>query len=509
MRTERIRKLLQILSEGLMEREEVLRLAVLALVAGENLFIYGPTGTAKSMVARRLTLLLRDARTFEYLLGRFTTPEELFGPVSIARLRDEDRYERIVEGFLPAADIVFLDEIWNASSPILNTLLTAIQERRFRNGTEELLLPLKTVIGASGSPPPEDGTLQNIWDRFLIRLETGPVEEGEAFLRLILAPRTGETPDVPDGDRITPDELDEWRDGIDAVELTGDIQEFILDVRERITRHNQMQDENLPPIVVSDRRWKQIVNMLRTSAYLNDRNRVDVFDCILMRHCLWSRPAETEMINTIIEETLFRYSTSGRFDAEAFRQRLKRTVQELRAAAYEVHQETSEEPLEYRGEYYRVLDFVEDHLTLIWIGDFQNLRTEQATETDLFFYGDGEDYAYSERFPIRLIDPVTVEIADERFSVETVRIERDRERPVLITPEARSILRNDLETLRRETESVLDEIRQYREASSSEATQHLFVHRSWAGIVATGMDQAAQEFAALQLEIDDALRELD
>ncbi len=510
MRADRIRNLLEALAEGLYEKDEVLRLAVLAAIARENMFLFGPPGVAKSMIARRLPEMLRDARSFEYLLGRFSTPEELFGPVSITRLKDHDQYERIVDGFLPAAEIVFLDEIWNASSPILNTLLTAINERRFRNGKEDMALPLKTVIGAAGALPPEDdAALSNLWDRFLLRMETNPIEDQEAFLQLLLDTRSDLPGSIPEKDRITPDELDEWHDEIDRVVVPEDIREFILDIRERISRHNRMQEGEGPVITVSDRRWKQIANLLRTSAYLNDRTEVDVFDCILMRHCLWSRRDEVEVINTIVEETLYRYSTSGRFDAEAFRHRLASTLADVRSARFVLERESTEVPLEYRGEYYRVLDFVEDHLTLIWIGDFQNLNEETAIETDLFFYGDEEDYAYSERFPVRLIDPVTVEIAEDRFSVETVQVEREQERPVELDKETRDSLATRLRDLRSETDQVIEAVRRYREMSAGEAIDHLFVHRSWAEIVAAGMDEAARDFAALQLEIDDALRDLE
>lgn len=499
--------LLQALSRGLFEKEEILRLALLATIAGENLFLYGPTGIAKSMVARRLPLVFRDARSFEYLLGRFSTPEELFGPVSITQLKDHDRYERLVEGFLPAAEIVFLDEIWNASSPILNTLLTAINERRFRNGNDDLVLPLKTVIGAAGDVPPEDAALENLWDRFLLRMETTAIRDEDTFVEFLFGAASDAVVTVPETERITPDELDEWHDLSRQVSIPDEIVAFILDVRERISRHNRMQEDD-SPITVSDRRWKQIIKLLRTSAFLNDRIEVDVLDCVLMRHCLWSRRPDREVVNTIVEEALLRYSVSGRFDAEAFRARLETTLTDVRSARFELHRTTSEKPLEYRGEYYRIVDFVEDHLTLMWIGDYQNLSTDRTTETDLFFYGDSEDYAYSERFPIRLIDPITVEIAEERFSVETVTVEHDEERPIELDGKTRADMYARLEALRTETNEVLEAIDRYRESSTGEAVAHLFVHRSYANIVTGGMDQAAREFAALQLDIDDALHDL-
>ncbi|MBP7442582.1 MAG: AAA family ATPase, partial [Thauera sp.] len=144
----RLARLLEVLESGLVERRQVLRLSLLGAVAGEHTLLIGPPGTAKSALARRIHLAFRDARYFERLLTRFTVPEELFGPLSIRAL-EEDRYERHVAGFLPDAEVAFIDEVFKANSAILNALLTLLNEREFDNGAGRLRCPLISVIGAT------------------------------------------------------------------------------------------------------------------------------------------------------------------------------------------------------------------------------------------------------------------------------------------------------------------------------------------------------------------------
>ncbi len=124
---EHIEQLIEWMSQGVYEKEQLIAIALLCAVSGENLFLLGPPGTAKSMVASRLKMVFKDAKSFDYLMSRFSTPDEIFGPISISRLKNDDKYERLTSGYLPEADVVFLDEIWKAGPSIQNTLLTVIQ----------------------------------------------------------------------------------------------------------------------------------------------------------------------------------------------------------------------------------------------------------------------------------------------------------------------------------------------------------------------------------------------
>jgi MoxR-like ATPase len=178
----RLQRIRDALSEGLIERDIPIRLALLAALAGEHVLLIGPPGTAKSELARRLRLAFTGQTYFERLLTRFSVPEELFGPLSIKAL-EEDKYQRQTDGYLPTAAVAFLDEIFKANSAILNALLTLLNEREFDNGTQRVKTPLVSVVGASNELPQEEELLA-LYDRFLVRYHVGPVTD-DGFAKLL------------------------------------------------------------------------------------------------------------------------------------------------------------------------------------------------------------------------------------------------------------------------------------------------------------------------------------
>lgn len=154
-------------ANGLVEREALVELIVLAAVAQEHLLVIGPPGTAKSVAVRRVAETI-GGQYFEYLLGRFTEPNEIFGPVDLRKLK-EGVVETQISGMLPEAEIAFLDEIFQGSTAILNTLLGLLNEREFRRGHTRIHCPLRVCVGASNALP-EDESLAAFADRFLVRI---------------------------------------------------------------------------------------------------------------------------------------------------------------------------------------------------------------------------------------------------------------------------------------------------------------------------------------------------
>lgn len=245
-------------------------------------------------------------------MSRFSTPDEIFGPVSISKLKDADTYERIVDGYLPSATIAFLDEIWKAGPAIQNALLTIINEKIYRNGQFSIRVPLKGLIAASNELPAQGQGLEALWDRFLLRCLVGGIEDMGEFDRMISS--TDETePVVNEQLQITGEEYVRWEKEIAAIKIHYSIFEVIHALKDGIEQYNrQVQNEGgiSAPLYVSDRRWKKMVKLLKTSAFLNGSDTIRLSDCTLLSYCLWSETEHMEAIEEMVAAAI-RKSAEG------------------------------------------------------------------------------------------------------------------------------------------------------------------------------------------------------
>jgi MoxR-like ATPase len=292
----KLKKLIEALSENLVEKDEVIKLALLSMIAKENLILIGPPGTAKSEISRRLSQVIKDTNYYEYLLTKFTTPEEVFGPLSINELK-KGQFKRNTEGYIPTSDIVFLDEIFKANSSILNSLLTIINEKVFHNGSQKEKAPLISLIGASNELPMGNSELEALYDRFLVRKYVDYVsdENIDALFHL-----NNQAFELAYDLKMTKEELNAIATQSNTVEIPSEIIEIIKSIR--LNLKEKFKDNKIE--FLSDRRLVRILKLLKISAFTNGRNSVEHSDLFLLKHCLWSSPENRDKISKIIYKNI-------------------------------------------------------------------------------------------------------------------------------------------------------------------------------------------------------------
>jgi MoxR-like ATPase len=273
------------------DKDEIVDLLGVALVAGENLFLLGPPGTAKSALVQELARRI-DGRVFDYLLTRFTEPNELFGPFDIRRLREGELVTN-TEGMLPEAELVFLDELLNANSAILNGLLMVLNERIFRRGRETRRLPLLMVVGASNRLP-EDEALAALFDRFLLRVrcENVPTEQ---LQHVLVAGWELESRNENPTRTLTVGQIAELQGLLrqaDLSQIRGPLGELVQRLRHA-------------GITVSDRRAVKLQRAIAASALLCGRLEARVSDLWVLRY-IWDSEEQMEVLESLVEDALKR-----------------------------------------------------------------------------------------------------------------------------------------------------------------------------------------------------------
>ena len=279
----------QPLKQMFVGKDEIIDLLAVALVSRENLFLLGPPGTAKSALVRSLAEKI-DGRFFDYLLTKFTEPNELFGPFDIRRLREGDLVTN-TEGMLPEADFVFLDELLNANSSILNSLLMALNERVFRRGRESRALPALMFVGASNRLP-EDESLNALFDRFLLRVRCDNVSD-EQLPAVLQAGWALQRHSAIASSGISVSSLRTLQSAIESIDLTEIAHNYIEAV-------NKMRRAG---IAISDRRAVKLQRPIAASALICGRSKADVTDLWILRH-IWDIQEQQEVLAAIVDSTM-------------------------------------------------------------------------------------------------------------------------------------------------------------------------------------------------------------
>jgi MoxR-like ATPase len=294
----RLQEAARVMEQHFLDKQEVTRLMLISVVAGEHMLLVGPPGTAKSAMVRMFAELI-DARYFEYLLTRFTEPNELFGPVDIKAFR-EGTYTRRTETMLPEAEVVFLDEIFRSNSAILNSLLTILNERKFSNGSKLMKVPLLSMFGAANEVPNDDD-LSAIFDRFLLRVVSDNLDSYH-FHNLVAKGMANEAARLAGGERSKP--LVSARELRELHQHYGQHLRFSEDF---LSKYKglifQIRSEG---ISVSDRRVVKLLKLFAASAIVDGREQANDADFFLLKH-IWNNLEQTEILEEIVGPVVDRW----------------------------------------------------------------------------------------------------------------------------------------------------------------------------------------------------------
>lgn len=378
---ERINKLLHQLNQNLFEREEAIKLALLATLSGESIFFLGPPGVAKSLISRRMKDIFKNGSSFEYLMNRFSTPDEIFGPIAISKLKNEDKYERKVQSYLPTADVVFLDEIWKAGASIQNALLTVINEKKYRNGAQEIDIPLKGLISASNELPAKGEGLEALWDRFIIRYIVENITNEDNFNAFLKKSTIDISSTIDEDLKFSTEEYNQCQYEIDTINIPDEVLRVISFIRYSIAEYNA-KEENKAKIYISDRRWKKIVQFLKTAAFLNDRKEINLGDCFLIAYTLWDEVEQIDFVKEAVTVAIKNHGYSYKFDITAFEEQIEKLKLDIKNHSQITKKVEYFVPKVYDingDKYYKIKGFFD----YPWIekSDFDNIKSDRKSIT--------------------------------------------------------------------------------------------------------------------------------
>lgn len=514
---DRIKALRDALSEGLYEKEEAVRLALLTAIAGESIFFLGKPGYAKSMIACRIKEAFKaddgsDAKWFEYLMNQFSTPEDIFGPISLKALNaegesEEEEYKRITKNMLPEADIAFLDEIWKASAAIQNTLLNIINERKFSNGGERKKVPLKALFTASNELPKKNEGHEALFDRFILRLIVNPIQNEDNFFEMVDESTSHEFK-MPDGVKpISVGEWNAWKEKIDEVSLSDAAKSVIRAVRNELVLRNEAMSEdekkNDELFEVSDRRWKKIVHILKTSAFLNDRTEIDLMDCQLIEYCIWSTEKQQKIAREIVEKCI----QQNGFDCDTAIDEIKEQIEEFDAYITDnfyidnpdfkkIVKETID------GEEYYKVDY-KNH-TKCWISESALLDSDKKTKiADVRYFNVDEDSRditcdiyISERWE-----------DDQKPSTYYWCSEKIKDSKVFDTPDLLELRRTKAENekykiVANKIETEIEKLDIFAKEQTAPYRANLFADQHYCDVIMNAVTEAKKDLQNAQVELD-------
>ena len=284
-----LQKIKKEMKNHFLEMDEIIEGLFTALLAEQNILLIGPPGSAKTQISKFIAKAI-NGEFFDQLMTKHTVPEELFGPIDIIAMREEKKFKRASQGTLATADIALLDEIWKSSSAIVNYLLRALNEREFKENGKTIPLPLKMAIGCSNEYPQGEET-SAIYDRFNLKYETTYIEEDKNFISLL---NSKDIDPVP-SDSISIKDLQKMIEESKSLLCPDPIIETMTEMRRELKNQG---------IILSPRRWKKAIRLLKAHAYLRGAKEIEEDDLSFLGNILWNDPQQKQIIIKLIHKTI-------------------------------------------------------------------------------------------------------------------------------------------------------------------------------------------------------------
>jgi MoxR-like ATPase len=280
----------QEMNDRFQERNEAVRGLLISTLSKTNILFLGSAGIAKSALVNQWNRRIIGGKYFSWLLTKFSTPEELFGPPSLKGLKDE-RYYRVIKNKLPEATTAFIDEVFKGNSSILNSMLTVLNERKFYNDGDPMDLDLVTVAGASNEIPDAEDGLDAFFDRFLLKYFLRPIQESSNFVKMI----SSTSMDDPVQNTVTLEEIKIGQQEVQAIEISDTILKHIVKLRDKLRNEG---------ISVTDRTFKTSMGIIKAEAWLHGRNAVITDDLEIFKHICWNKPEQEKSVHGLILELI-------------------------------------------------------------------------------------------------------------------------------------------------------------------------------------------------------------
>jgi MoxR-like ATPase len=444
-------------------------------------------------------------------MSRFSTPDEIFGPVSIKKLKIADKYERVIRNYLPSAEVVFLDEIWKAGPSIQNALLTILNEKKFRNGEREIDVPIKALISASNELPvkmdKEQGqSLEAIWDRFLLRLVVGVIEDPEKFNKMIKEssdPFKDKMENIDENDKITKNDYKEWSEKIAEIKIPDNVINVIGVVRDKIRKYNEDNKENVEKqIYVSDRRWQKIVRLMRASAFVNDRIEIDLMDCFLIKHCIWNEKSQIDTVWQFVSGTIEEYGYTKEIDFKDIEDELDNFRTEIDEET-KFEKDTRVKVLEpVHNDYYEILNPPDQNSNLISKDEFKNLSNQNKNMYLSYWYDSYQRVQNYYTYNIRKGNSkYSIFINDKEYKLKTMTQGEKRQ----TTKKPHQVVEKNwdehVDVLLLTTGDMKAQIEEYRNKDLEHLRTNLFVEPELANIVETHINEVQKNIEKIEVEI--------